>query len=157
MVKELGLKLPNVASVAVNEGGKCSDQEKGCGKEPAGGGNPAEDTSKCQQDQQVEEGSLESTGQVSANGQVIEPAEQNQQKEKTSAEGDKAASDEVKTVNDEMESSSGEINVRMDVPASPSALRSDVSWADVVSKSRGKATAVNGEGDGSTANGTAEE
>lgn len=157
VVKELGLKLPNVASVAVNEGGKCSDREKGCGKEPAGGGNPAEDTSKCQQDQQVEEGSLESTGQVSANGQVIEPAEQNQQKERTSAEGDKVASDEVKTVNDEMESSSGEINVRMDVPASPSALRSDVSWADVVSKSRGKATAVNGEGDGSTANGTAEE
>lgn len=152
MVKELGLKLPNVASVAVNG----SDREIGCGKEPEGGGNPAEDTSKCQQDQQVE-GSLESTGKVSANGHVIEPAEQNQQKEKTSAEGDKAASDEVKTVNDEMESSSGEINGRMDVPASPSALRSDVSWADVVSKSRGKATAVNGEGDGSTANGPAEE
>lgn len=151
MVKELGLKLPNVASVAVNGGGKRSDREKGCGKEPESGGNPAEDTSKCQQDQQVE-GSLESTGKVSANGHVTEPAEQ---KEKTSAEGDKAASDEVKTVNDEMESH--EINGRMDVPASPSALRSDVSWADVVSKSRGKATAVNGEGDGSTANGPAEE
>lgn len=149
MVKELGLKLPNVASVAVTGGGKCSDREKGCGKEPEGGGNPAEDTSKCQQDQQVE-GSLESTGKVSANCHVTE------QKEKTSAEGDKAASD-VKTVNDEMESSSGEMNGRMDVPASPSALRSDVSWADVVSKSRGKATAVNGEGDGSTANGPAEE
>lgn len=153
MVKELGLKLPNVASVAVNGGGKRSDREKGCGKEPEGGGNPAEDTSKCQQDQQVE-GSLESTGKVSATGHVTEPAEQ---KEKTSAEGDKAASDEVKTVSDEMESSSGEINGRMDVPASPSALRSDVSWADVVSKSRGKATAVNGEGDGSTANEPAEE
>uniref|UniRef100_I3K7Q7 Clustered mitochondria protein homolog n=1 Tax=Oreochromis niloticus TaxID=8128 RepID=I3K7Q7_ORENI len=142
VVKELGLKLPNVGSVAVNEGGKRSDRETGCGKEPEGGGNPAaaEDTSKCQQDQQVE-GSLESTGKVS----------------KTSAEGDKAASDKVNTVNDEMESSSGEINGRMDVPASPSALRSGVSWADVVSKSRGKATAVNGEGDGSTADGTAEE
>lgn len=149
MVKELGLKLPNVASAAVTGGGKCSDREKGCGKEPEGGGNPAEDTSKCQQDQQVE-GSLESTGKVSANCHVTE------QKEKTSAEGDKAAS-EVKTVNDEMESSSGEMNGRMDVPASPSALRSDVSWADVVSKSRGKATAVNREGDGSTANGPAEE
>lgn len=149
MVKELGLKLPNVASMAVTGGGKCSDREKGCGKEPEGGGNPAEDTSKCQQDQQVE-GSLESTGKVSANCHVTE------QKEKTSAEGDKAAS-EVKTVNDEMESSSGEMNGRMDVPASPSALRSDVSWADVVSKSRGKATAVNREGDGSTANGPAEE
>lgn len=153
MVKELGLKLPNVASVAVTGGGKRSDREKGCGKEPEGGGNPAEDTSKCQQDQQVE-GSLESTGKVSANCHVTE---QNQQKEKTSAEGDKAASDEVKMVNDEMESSSGEMNGRMDVPASPSALRSDVSWADVVSKSRGKATAVNREGDGSTANGPAEE
>ncbi|XP_030592954.1 clustered mitochondria protein homolog [Archocentrus centrarchus] len=163
VAKELGLKLPNVASMIANEGGKSSDQETGCGKEPEGGGNPAaENTSESQQGQQVEEASLESAGDISANGHVVEPAEQSQQKERTNAEGDKAASDKVQTVN-EMQSSSGELNGRIDVTASPSALRSEVTWADVVSKSvvasgtGGKATAVNGVGDGNTANGTAEE
>eukprot|EP00064_Thunnus_orientalis_P011191 superscaffoldBa00001590_g11221 len=176
----------------MNGGEKSTDQDPGCGKEVKDGGSPAvESNTESQQEQPVEETSVESATVVSANGHVVEPAEH---EEKTEVDaGDRAA--EVKIVNgetenraeaeeseasapkengemksdamvDEMKSGSGEVNGvlngAVDIPASPSVLKSKVTWADVVvskavvaNGTGHKVTAVNGEAD-VTANGSAE-
>lgn len=158
VAKELGLKLPKdlVTSDIVNGEEKSSDQASGCGVEAEDGEKPGE-----------------STAVVSANGHVVEPEEQSQKEEKTDVDSDRVESDvQVKTVNpamcDEVKSGSGEkngeINGAVDTIASPSALQSKMTWADVVvskggiaNGTGGKATAVNGAGGSVTANGTAEE
>ncbi|XP_071338904.1 clustered mitochondria protein homolog [Trachinotus anak] len=112
--KELGLKLPQftasepLASEAVSVGEKSSSQETGCGKEAGDGGSPAvENNKESQQEQPVEEVSVESPAVVSANGHLVEPADQNQHEAKTGVDGgdsedsDRAA--EVKTANGESE------------------------------------------------------
>lgn len=176
----------------MNGGEKSTDQDPGCGKEVKDGGSPAvESNTESQQEQPVEETSVESATVVSANGHVVEPAEH---EEKTEVDaGDRAA--EVKIVNgetenraeaeeseasapkengemksdtmvDEMKSGSDEVNGvlngAVDIPASPSVLKSKVTWADVVvskavvaNGTGHKVTAVNGEAD-VTANGSAE-
>lgn len=173
MAKELGLKL--LTSGTVERGEKNWDQETGCGKEAEDGGSKAvENASKTQQGQSVTEPLMESAAVVSANGHVVEPAEQNQ------LEGsDRAASDaEVKIVNgvsevratgeetetsaanaevktnataDDMKSKSdevnGEINGALDITACPSVLKSKGTWADVVSN----AMVANGTGGKDTA------
>ncbi|XP_068994474.1 clustered mitochondria protein homolog [Embiotoca jacksoni] len=172
VAKELGLIRTNepVASETVNGGEESSDQETGCRKEAEEGGNPAVES---QQEQLKGEMSMESAAIVSANVHVVEAAEQSQHEVKTDVDGDRAASDvEVKIVNeascDAMKSGSGEkngeINGAVDIPASPSGLKSGVTWADVVvskaiiANGAGvKAAAVNGVGKSVTANGTAEE
>ncbi|XP_051278786.1 clustered mitochondria protein homolog isoform X2 [Dicentrarchus labrax] len=108
VAKELGFNLPNepVVSETVDGGEKSSDLETGCGKEAEAGGSPAvENTSEGTQEQPVEETLVEGAAVVSANGHVVETAEQNQHEEKTDREnGDRAASDtEVKIVNGESE------------------------------------------------------
>ncbi|XP_008280230.1 clustered mitochondria protein homolog [Stegastes partitus] len=171
--RELGLKLPNESAAleAVNGEENSSEQETGCGKEAEDEGNPAaENTSESQQEQPVEEVSVESTATVSANGHGAEPAVQDQHEEKTDADSERADSDvEVKIVSEgvEMKSGSGEengeINGAEEIIASPSVLKSEVTWADVVSKpiitngTGDKASAVNGVEDSVTVNGTAEE
>ncbi|XP_023149940.2 clustered mitochondria protein homolog [Amphiprion ocellaris] len=171
--RELGLIPPNgpAASEAVNGEEKSSEQETGCGKEAEDGGNPAaENTSESQQEQPVEEVSVDSTATVSANGHEVESAVENQHEEKTDAESEGAASDvEVKVVNESVEMKSdaveenGEINGAEEIIVSPSVLKSEVTWAAVVSKpvitngTEDKVSAVNGVEDGVTVNGTAEE
>lgn len=173
MAKELGLKL--LTSGTVERGEKNWDQETGCGKEAEDGGSKAvENASKTQQGQSVTEPLMESAAVVSANGHVVEPAEQNQLES-----SDRAASDaEVKIVNgvsevsatgeetetsaanaevktnataDDMKSKSdevnGEINGALDITACPSVLKSKGTWADVVSN----AMVANGTGGKDTA------
>lgn len=102
VAKELGFIVTNelVAPETVNGEEKSSDQETGSGKEAVDGGSTAvENTSGSQQEQPA--------AIASANGHVVEPAEENQHEEKTDVEGgdsDRAASDaEVKIVNGESE------------------------------------------------------
>ncbi|XP_023269367.1 clustered mitochondria protein homolog [Seriola lalandi dorsalis] len=108
--KELGIKLPNelFASETVNVEEKGSGQETGCGKEAQDGGSPAvENSSESQQEQPVERVSVESAAVVSANGHLLEPAEQNQHEGQIDVDGrDREDSDraaEVKIVNGESE------------------------------------------------------
>ncbi|XP_049907229.1 clustered mitochondria protein homolog [Epinephelus moara] len=109
--KELGLTVSNgriITETVIGEE-KNSDQETGSGKEAEDGGSPAvEKTSESQQEQPVEENvAVESAAVVSANGDVVESAEESQQEEKTDVDGkdsDRAAADaEVKVVNGESE------------------------------------------------------
>lgn len=173
--KELGFtERGEIAAVETVDAGE-KVQETGCGKEAEDGGSSAVER-ESQQEQPVEETSVESAAVVSAKGHV---AVQNQHED-----SDRAASDaEVKLVNggsevdetetsaanggDEMKSESGEINGEVngavDIPSSPSVLKSKGTWADVVSKAAvangtgNTDTAVNGEADKVTANGAADE
>lgn len=102
-LKELGIKLPNgpITSEAGDRGQKSSDKDTGCGKEAEDRGSSSlENNSESQQEQPVEV-----TAAVSANGHVVQPAEQIQHKEKTNAdreESDRPPSDsEGKIVNGE--------------------------------------------------------
>ncbi|KAF1389086.1 hypothetical protein PFLUV_G00069810 [Perca fluviatilis] len=108
VAKELGFIVTNepVASETVNGEEKGSEQETGSGKEAEDGGSSAlKNTSKSQQKKPVKETSVKSAAIVSANGHVVESAEENQHEEKTDVDGgdsDRAASDaEVKIVNGE--------------------------------------------------------
>ncbi|XP_017269380.1 clustered mitochondria protein homolog [Kryptolebias marmoratus] len=135
--RQLGIKLPFELPVS----------DVRCGKEAEDGGNKAEEkNSKGQQEQQEEAASPESAGSVLANGHGAEP-------EKTDENGDRegAGAGQIK-------SDSGEKNGDVDVLASPSVLKSTLTWADVVSKpSNGIGSkAVNGV-DSAAANEAAEE
>ncbi|XP_074525971.1 clustered mitochondria protein homolog [Halichoeres trimaculatus] len=89
------------------------------------------------------------------------------EEEETDGESSSTASGEIKSeaTADELKSEkvNGEINGAVNVPVSPSALKSKGTWADIVSKvpvANGKANtdqAVNGVADSITANGAAEE
>lgn len=87
-------------------GEKSTDEETGCGKEVMDEGSPAveSNTESKQEQQPVEETSVESAAVVSANGHVVEPAEN---EEKTVDGGDSEHSDraaEAMIVNGETES-----------------------------------------------------
>lgn len=178
VARELGFKVVNGVVTPLDEGEKTSDQETGSGKEADDGGSSAvENAGESQQEQPAEETSVETAAVESANGHVVEPAEDSQH------EGsDRAASevkivtsevtatgkeDEMSTANGEVKSGpeevNGEINGAVDVPASPSVLKSKGTWADVVSKAAvvngtgDKDAAVNGVVDSITANGVAKE
>lgn len=187
MAKELGFNITPelVTSETVDGGQKFSDQETGCRKEGEDRGSPAvENTSESQREQPVEETF------ISANGHAEEPAEQNQHEDSDRAASDaevkivngesevratgegsetSTANGEIKSdaTADEMKSESaevnGEINGALDIPTSPSVLKSKGTWADVVSKvsvvngTGDKDTAVNGVADNVSANGVAEE
>lgn len=178
--KELGFDLISepVASETMNGGEKSSDQETGCGKEAEDRGSPVvENASEGQQEQPVEETRVESDAMVPANGHVVESAELDQHEEKTDIDGgdsedsDRVASGaEVDVVNGGSEvraageeAVNGEINGAFDTTASPSALKSKGTWADVVSKAAvangtgDKDPVVNGVADNVTVNGVAEE
>ncbi|KAM7017516.1 LOW QUALITY PROTEIN: clustered mitochondria protein homolog [Tautogolabrus adspersus] len=83
VVKELGLNLGSkqlFALETMNVAETSSDQETGSGKEAEKGGSlSGENASESQGEQKEEETSAESADVVSANGHVVEPAEQNQQ------------------------------------------------------------------------------
>ncbi|XP_041854801.1 clustered mitochondria protein homolog isoform X2 [Melanotaenia boesemani] len=140
--KELGLKLPTELTTSdfVNGEEKSSDNATGCGKETEDGGNKAvESNNVSQQEQPVEGTSVASAAKASANGHVVEPAEQSKHEGETDVDSDRAASDvTVKTANedDEMisgsEEKNGEINGEADIIASPLALKSKLTWADIV-------------------------
>lgn len=110
-LKELGIKLLNEPAVSdnVNGGQKSSAKEIGCGKEAEDGGSPAVER-KSQQEQPVEEVSVERAAVVSASDHVVQPVEQIQHEEKADVDrqdgedSERAASDaEVKIVNGESE------------------------------------------------------
>ncbi|XP_036952790.1 clustered mitochondria protein homolog [Acanthopagrus latus] len=180
VARELGFKVVNGVVTPLDESEKSSGQETGSGKEADDGGSSSvENAGEGQQEQPAEETSVETAAVESANGHVVEPAEGSQH------EGsDRAASevkivngesevtatgeeDETSTANGEVKSESeevnGEINGAVDVPASPSVLKSKGTWADVVSKAAvvngtgDKDAAVNGVADSITANGVAKE
>lgn len=110
VVKELGLKLPNEPVVSETvKGQKNSAKETGCGKEAEDGGSPAVER-KSQQEQPLEEGSVERAAVVPVSDHVVQPAEQIQHEEKTDVDRkrgedrEKAASDaEMKVVNGDPE------------------------------------------------------
>lgn len=111
-----------------------------------GGSKAEEKNSESQQEQQEEDASAESAGSALANGHVTEP--------ETTDEN----SDRKGTGAGQIKSDSGDTNGDVDVLASPSVLKSTLTWADVVSKpSNGAGSkAVNGV-DSVAANGAAEE
>ena len=180
VARELGFKVVNGVVTPLDEGEKSSDQETGSGKEADDGGSSAvENAGESQQEQPAEETSVETAAVESANGHVVEPADDSQH------EGSDRAASEVKIVNGESEVTAtgeedetstangdvkseseevnGEINGAVEVPASPSVLKSKGTWADVVSKAAvvngtgDKDAAVNGVVDSITANGVAKE
>ncbi|KAM3610958.1 uncharacterized protein V6R79_011205 [Siganus canaliculatus] len=182
VAKELGLKLPNgsLPFGMVDQDEKSSDQQTESGKEAEKG------ESESQKVQPVEEASVEGAAVVSANGHIEEPAEQNQQEEKTTSKDQDRDTSDAQTgkINGESESSSasveiksavtddekqavskvnGEVNGVSPIPVSPSVLKSKGTWADVVSNAAvvngtgGKDTAVSGEADQITTNGAAQE
>ncbi|XP_026199625.1 clustered mitochondria protein homolog isoform X2 [Anabas testudineus] len=111
VVKELGLKLINepVVSETVNEGQKSSAKETGCGKEAEDGGSPAVER-ESQQEQPLEEASVERAALVAARDHVVQSVEQIQHEEKTdvdrqhSEDSQTAAADtKIKIVNGESE------------------------------------------------------
>ncbi|XP_037536384.1 clustered mitochondria protein homolog [Nematolebias whitei] len=133
--RELGIKLPFELPVS----------DVGCGKEAEDGGNKAEEkNSESQQEQQEEVTSTGSAGSVLANGHAIEKTDEN--------------SDRKGTGPGQIKSASGDANKDVDGLASPSVLKSTLTWADVVSKpSNGTGSkAVNGV-DSAAASGAAEE
>lgn len=130
--RELGIKLPFELPIS----------DVGCGKEAEDGGNKAEEkNSESQQEQQEEATSTGSAGSVLANGHATEKTDENSDRKGTGAGQIKSTSGDANDVNG---------------LASPSVLKSTLTWADVVSKpSNGTGSkAVNG--DGAAANGAAE-
>uniref|UniRef100_A0A8D3CSU4 Clu domain-containing protein n=1 Tax=Scophthalmus maximus TaxID=52904 RepID=A0A8D3CSU4_SCOMX len=124
-LRELGIKLPNqpFALETLKGGESSSDQETGCGMEAKDGGSPAVENHSLSKT--VEEVSLESSDAVSANGHVVEPAEQTQDGGETEnrEDGDRAALDAVvKVVNGESEvraaGEESETNVQDEVKSS---------------------------------------
>lgn len=136
--RELGIKLPFELPAS----------DVGCGKEAVDGGNKAKEKHGGSQQEQQEEDGLthQSAGSVLANGHAAEP-------EKTDESSDRKG-----TGAGQVKSDPQETNGDVDVLASPSALKSPLTWADVVSKpSTGTGSkAVNGV-DSVAANGAAEE
>lgn len=135
--RELGIKLPFELPAS----------DAGCGKEAEDGGNKAEEKpSGSQEEQREEDGSTHGAGSVLANGHAAEPEQTDE------------SSDRTGTGAGQIKSDSQETNGAVDVLASPSAPKSPLTWADVVSKpSAGTGSkAVNGV-DSVAANGAAEE
>lgn len=164
-LKELGIKLPNhlAAAETVTKGEKTSDQDTGCVKEAGEEGNPAaESTSEIQQEKL-----LEGAAKVAANGHEMESSELSKTVVERAASDDLKVKAENKPQCTEMKSGSGEkseINGTVDIIASPSVHKSQMTWADVVSKptvanetGAGKTMAVNGVDNGVTASTSAEE
>ncbi|TKS78790.1 Clustered mitochondria protein -like protein [Collichthys lucidus] len=178
VAKELGFKVTTelVASEAADGGEKNSDGETGCGKEAEdGGSSTVQKASESQQEQPVKETIVEST----ANGHVVEPAEQNHLEDSDRAGSGAEVSivngeTEVRAKGEETKSSTANGEVKSDAaadvmkpeevngdingtPTSPSVLKSKGTWADIVSKAPvANGTAVNGVADKVTANGVAE-
>ncbi|TMS03716.1 Clustered mitochondria protein-like protein [Larimichthys crocea] len=178
VAKELGFKVTTelVASEAADGGEKNSDGETGYGKEAEdGGSSTVQKASESQQEQPVEETIVEST----ANGHVVEPAEQNHLEDSDRAGSGAEVSivngeSEVRATGEETKSSTANGEVKSDAaanemksdevngdingtPTSPSVLKSKGTWADIVSKAPvANGTAVNGVADKVTANGVAE-
>ncbi|XP_013869880.1 clustered mitochondria protein homolog [Austrofundulus limnaeus] len=135
--RELGIKLPFELPAS----------DVGCGKEAADGGNKAEEKhSGSQQEQREEDGSTQSAGSVLANGHVAEPEKADESRDRKGTGAGQIKSDPQETNGD------------VDVLASPSALKSPLTWADVVSKpSTGTGSKAANGVDSVAANGAAEE
>uniref|UniRef100_A0A672YDS7 Clustered mitochondria protein homolog n=1 Tax=Sphaeramia orbicularis TaxID=375764 RepID=A0A672YDS7_9TELE len=170
--KELLEKLKNELSLSAILSGeeKTKDQETEGGKEMEDGENT--ETNESGEEQPAEEMPVESTEELSANDHEVDPAENKAHEETTEEEAaDSEQSDTGSNaqivVNGEAEMKSGsddndEINGATQMSTSPSVLKSNTTWADIVSKplivngETDKDTAVTGAED-VTANGVAEE
>ncbi|XP_037633331.1 clustered mitochondria protein homolog isoform X2 [Sebastes umbrosus] len=143
--KELGLVSDELfASEFVNGDEKSSDQETGSGKEAEDGGSPAvENSSESQQEQPVDETSVESAAVASANGHVVEPAEV-----KADGDGDRAASDaEVKIVNggSEVRAAGEETETSAPNEVNSNTANGEVKSDDTVDEMKSESEEVNGE------------
>lgn len=145
--KELGLVSDELfASEFVNGDEKSSDQETGSGKEAEDGGSPAvENSSESQQEQPVDETSVESAAVASANGHVVEPAEV---KTDGDGDGDRAASDaEVKIVNggSEVRAAGEETETSAPNEVNSNTANGEVKSDDAVDEMKSESEEVNGE------------
>lgn len=111
VVKELGLKLPNeLLDSETVKGQKSSAKETGCGKEAEDGGSPAVER-KSQQEQPLEEVSVERLEVVSASDHVLQPVEPIQHEE-TEVDRQHSEDSEKGTSDAEMKVKNGESQVR---------------------------------------------
>lgn len=157
--RELGFKISTEPATldTVSVGEKSSDNETGCEMEVEDGGNGVVVHNSESQQEQSADVTSDQKDAISANGHGVKPAEQSTHEEKSNVDSDGAASDvEVKRVNeDEMTSGSEEktsdMNGAVDIIASPSVVKSSLTWADVVGSK-----ATNGTGS-KAVNGAAEE